>query len=187
MTETDRTFYIQLLSEKMGEKRLRHSICVARAAKKLAVRYGANPDDAELAGLLHDITKEMPQDEQRALIMRYGMMTPVEAVLPKVWHQTSGMYYVRYILGIENEGICSAIGCHTTAKPAMTPLEETVYIADFISDDRDYHDVDKVREYAYQGSLTAIRYTLEHCISERIKHKEPVHPDSFAAYNYYHM
>ena len=48
----------------LGDKRYEHSLCVARAAKKLARRYGADEKKAETAGVLHDIMKELPADKQ---------------------------------------------------------------------------------------------------------------------------
>ena len=52
--------YKKIISERMGDYRFNHSVNVAKEAKKLARRYGGDEEKAEIAGILHDITKEMP-------------------------------------------------------------------------------------------------------------------------------
>ena len=48
----------------LSEYRRIHSLNVAKEAVRLAEKYGADPEKARLAGLLHDITKETPDDLQ---------------------------------------------------------------------------------------------------------------------------
>ena len=47
----------------LSEKRFYHSECVAAEAEKLAKHYGADPETAWVAGILHDIMKELPPEE----------------------------------------------------------------------------------------------------------------------------
>ncbi len=44
-----------LLHSRLSKKRYNHSLNVAAEARKLAFRYGVDPDLAYAAGLLHDI------------------------------------------------------------------------------------------------------------------------------------
>lgn len=41
-----------------------HSIGTMKEAKKLAEFYGLDEEKAEMAGLIHDIAKEMPDEEK---------------------------------------------------------------------------------------------------------------------------
>ena len=50
--------YKKIISERMGDYRFSHSVNVAKEAKKLAKHYGADENKAEVAGILHDITKD---------------------------------------------------------------------------------------------------------------------------------
>ncbi|MDE5754962.1 MAG: HDIG domain-containing protein, partial [Oscillospiraceae bacterium] len=59
---------IAFLERNLSAKRFRHSCNVARAAKLLAQQYGANMEKAYFAGLVHDICKEMPFEEQYRLV-----------------------------------------------------------------------------------------------------------------------
>ena len=50
-----------LIRPMLSDKRYHHSLCVAKEAVRLAMRFGADAEKAELAGILHDITKEIPR------------------------------------------------------------------------------------------------------------------------------
>ncbi|MBO7681338.1 MAG: HDIG domain-containing protein, partial [Clostridia bacterium] len=56
--------YKALLKNHVDERRYAHSLNVADAAKELAERNGVDADKAYLCGLLHDIEKNRPWDEQ---------------------------------------------------------------------------------------------------------------------------
>ena len=73
--------------------------------------------------------------------------------------------YIKNELGIDNEEILSAVRYHTTGKKGMTLLEKIVYIADYISAERDYPDVDVMRalskESLEKAALYSLKYTLK--------------------------
>lgn len=176
--------FIQIIRERLSEKRYRHSRCVARAARELAEQYGADAGRAYTAGLLHDIMKEAPGQEQLQTIALAGIiLTDVERANPKLWHAIAGYAWCRDRLNVTDEGILLAIRYHTTGRAGMSLLEKCVFIADFISDDRDYSGVEEIRAQARRGLeevlLAGLRFTLE-----ELAHKgQAIHPDSLAAYN----
>ncbi len=47
------------LKENLSQKRYQHSLNVAAECRKLAEKYGEDPDKAYFAGLLHDVCKEL--------------------------------------------------------------------------------------------------------------------------------
>ena len=53
----------EILQKRLNEKRYFHSLCVADEAKRLAEKYGGDAEKCYLAGLLHDITKNAPNEE----------------------------------------------------------------------------------------------------------------------------
>ena len=100
------TEYKNLLKSRLKEKRYNHSLCVADEAKRLALKYGADPDKAYLAGLLHDITKNSEEKEHFDLFSQYGViLSPIEKSSQKLWHAMSGSLYVKNILNIDDEEI----------------------------------------------------------------------------------
>ncbi|MBO5725698.1 MAG: HD domain-containing protein, partial [Clostridia bacterium] len=56
--------YKEILKGRLKEKRYIHSLAVADEAVRLAKKYGCDEEKAYLAGLLHDITKNTPKEEQ---------------------------------------------------------------------------------------------------------------------------
>ena len=52
------------LKQELSERRYVHSVSVMKKAIELAQIYDENVDEAALAGLTHDIAKEIPQGRQ---------------------------------------------------------------------------------------------------------------------------
>lgn len=176
--------YQKIIKPHLSDKRYRHSCEVAKAAKRLAKKYGADPDKAEIAGILHDIMKDTPKDEQLKIMNRFGIiLNDIEAVTPNLWHQISGAAYVEHELDIKDPEIISPIRWHTSGKKDMTLMEKVVFIADFISDDRDYKGVDKMRAIAKESLDKAIIEGLSFTISELAQNEKAIISDTFDAYN----
>ena len=55
----DFSIYESEIKNKLSQKRYYHSMQVAAQARALAEKYGADKDKAYLAGMLHDIMKEV--------------------------------------------------------------------------------------------------------------------------------
>ena len=141
-------------------------------------------EKALIAGLLHDITKEADVAEHFELFAEGGVMpTELERVNAKLWHAMSGAEYIRLRLNITDTEIYDAVRYHTTARAGMSLLEKVIYIADFISADRVYDDVDIVRELAQKSLDETMLYTQRYSINELLQKGACIHPDSVACYN----
>lgn len=175
---------LELLQTKLKPNRYQHSLNVAEAARTLAELNGEDPDLAYVCGLLHDIEKNAPPEEQKKYMMQLGCTYP-EAVLnnPKLWHAPAGAAYCRDELGILDEPVLSAIKYHTIGKANMSVLDKIIYTADLISKERNYPDVETVREAAYrnldEGAFLGAQFTLQ----TLLQHKEPLNHDTLAMYN----
>ena len=64
----DTEAYMKILKNTLSSRRFYHSLCVSQSAKKLAERYNQDVEKAEIAGLLHDITKETGKAAQLEII-----------------------------------------------------------------------------------------------------------------------
>ena len=58
-----------------------------------------------------------------------------------------------------------------------------IYIADFISADRDYDDVEIVRTLAKKDLEETMLYTGRYTINELLQKGACIHPDTVACYN----
>ena len=176
--------YKQLLKKRLNESRYLHSLAVADEALRLAREYGADEQKAYLAGLLHDITKNAPKEEHLNIFETFGIiLTNIEKNAHKLWHAISGANYVKYILLIDDEEIYDAIRYHTTAKAGMSLLSKILYLADYTSADRDYEDVDVIRELVDMSLEDAYLYALKYSITDLAENGRAIHPDTFEAFN----
>ncbi len=163
--------HLNLLSEKLPEKRFNHSLNVANKAKELAVKYGADPDKAYFAGVFHDIMKYEANEKQLKYIENGGIiLSRSQKRCPNIYHAPASAVFVRDELGVWDEDIFDAIFYHTTAKADMPKLTKIVYLADMISEDRCYKEVPILRELAERDLDDAVETALYMSI-EYIKEK----------------
>lgn len=177
--------YKAIIRERLSDYRFHHSLCVAKSAKELARLYGADEEKAEVAGILHDVTKESSAKEHLEVIKKAGMsLTDLELGNIKFYHQTSGAAYAKAVLGIDDEEIINAIRFHTTGRENMSLMDQIVYLADFISEDRDYPDVDVMRQKVALGKTDGLFYATRYTIVSVINSGRVLHPDTVDAYNW---
>ena len=176
--------FLEEIKKRLNPDRLYHSLNVADEAKKLAKHYGADEQKAFTAGLLHDILKNTPDSELLQYFERNGiMLTETERASRKTWHAMAGADFLRRELHVTDENILSAVRWHTTGRAGMTLLDKVLFVADFISADRDYPGVERMREKAYVSLEDAMLEGLQFTINELVENAWPVHEDSIRAYN----
>ncbi len=176
--------FLEEIKKRLNPDRLYHSLNVADEAKKLAKHYGADEQKAFTAGLLHDILKNTPDSELLQYFERNGiMLTETERASRKTWHAMTGADFLRRELHVTDEDILSAVRWHTTGRAGMTLLDKVLFVADFISADRDYPGVERMREKAYVSLEDAMLEGLQFTINELVENAWPVHEDSIRAYN----
>ncbi len=175
----------KLLKSRLDEYRYIHSLGVADSARELAGIYGADEEKAYFAGLLHDVAKNMPKDEQLSLMEKGGIrLSEAEKNNPALWHAMAGECYLRLHMGITDPEILGSVRYHTTGKAGMTLLEKIIYVADYISAERNYPDVDVMRDLSLNRSLEeASLYSLIYTFNKQTKLQAIIHPDSVEYYN----
>ena len=163
--------------------RYEHTLGCERAARKLAERFGGDPEKAGVAAILHDITKHLSPQEQLNLCEKYGIIPcAVEKSEPKMLHGKTAAAIAREEYGMP-EDICDAIACHTTGKYGMTLLDKILYLADYIEDTRDFPGVEKARELARKSIDRALLYCYDQTLTELVQRGKLIHSDTIAAYN----
>lgn len=176
----------KLLENRLSKKRYIHSLNVAEEAKKLAGIYGENPDKAYFAGLVHDICKELPSCEQKKLMLLGNMnISGAELSAKQLWHGPAGAFFLKDELGIQDGDILNAVRYHTVGRGGMSRLEEIVYMADLISEDRDYKDVEKMRKLAYNDFEKAMYEAVCFSISNVVKKHSYIPECTVSLYNQY--
>ncbi|HUM82545.1 MAG TPA: bis(5'-nucleosyl)-tetraphosphatase (symmetrical) YqeK [Lachnospiraceae bacterium] len=121
------------LKKYIDEERYYHTQGVRFMSAALAMAHGADIMKAETAGLLHDSAKGIPDTKKIKICEKNGIaMTEVERENPFLLHAKLGAYIAEEKYDVHDPDILDAIRFHTTGKPGMKPLEQIVFIADYI-------------------------------------------------------
>ena len=174
------------LKEHLSAKRYVHSLNVAAECRKLAERYGEDPDRAYFAGLLHDVCKELPDEQQQELVLR-GVFTYCREELEtrSLWHAIAGACFIKTEFGIEDIDILNSVRFHTVGRAGMSRLEEIVYLGDLISADRSYKDVERMRKLAYTSLNEAMLEAFTFSIRSVVKKGGLIPVCTAEGYNFY--
>ncbi|MCI8539338.1 MAG: nicotinate (nicotinamide) nucleotide adenylyltransferase [Oscillospiraceae bacterium] len=156
-------------------KRIPHIRGAEETAVHLAETWGADPDLARMAGILHDCTKYYTMEEQLNLCAAYGIeLDELEQRSVKLLHAKTGAAIARDIYGAPEE-VCSAIYWHTTGRADMTLLEKILYIADYMEPNRDFEGVDQLRALTETDLDGAVLLGLEMSVQEMKDRGNPLH------------
>ncbi|MEA4933942.1 MAG: nicotinate (nicotinamide) nucleotide adenylyltransferase [Lawsonibacter sp.] len=165
----------------MRAKRVPHVMGVEEEAVRLAQRWGADPELARHAGILHDCTKYLELERQLELCAQYGVeLDELERTAVKLLHAKTGACIARGVFG-EPDVVYEAIFWHTTAKEDMTILDKILYLADYIEPNRDFNGVGRLRELAYQDLDKALLLGIEATITEMEERQLPIHKKTMLA------
>ncbi|MBQ6388294.1 MAG: bis(5'-nucleosyl)-tetraphosphatase (symmetrical) YqeK [Mogibacterium sp.] len=144
---TDRERLEQFLVDHLKASRYRHSLGVEKMAAELAEIYGEDVSKARFAGRYHDIAKCFSEDVMNGYVRKFG--------LPDMYignnalaHSKVGAEILRSEFGVKDEEILNAVRSHTTGRAGMSMLEEIVYVADAIEDNRNYQGLRELQDQA---------------------------------------
>lgn len=132
----DHDLYLEsFLDARLKEKRKAHSISVANLAREIAKSNGMDENQAYLAGIFHDIAKEMPLEEAKKWMEKTAPEYMSEPT--PVWHAYVGAAVTKEIYRIEDEDIYDAIFNHTINR-SHKPLAKIIFAADKLDPLRGY-------------------------------------------------
>lgn len=157
------------MKENLKESRYRHSLGVEEMAVRLADLHGADRGKAAFAGRYHDIAKNFDTERMDACIRKYGLD---EHLLGNnaLAHSKVGAAVLEHEFGVTDTDVLNAVRFHTTARKGMSLLEQTVFVADVVEDNRTYEDLEYYQQLAYrdldQASLEILEYTCGDLISK---------------------
>ncbi|GGD96261.1 bis(5'-nucleosyl)-tetraphosphatase (symmetrical) YqeK [Paenibacillus nasutitermitis] len=114
-----------------------HCMKVGEEARRIAGLFGADPQDAEVAGYLHDISVVFPNETRISIARQLGVeVLPEEEIFPMIIHQKLSKEMARDLFDITNPDILDAVGCHTTLRKQSTPMDKILFVADKIQWDQ---------------------------------------------------
>lgn len=125
-----------MIKSRMSEKRYIHTLSMTDLACEFALCNDVDEKKARVAGLLHDVAKEMDKDEMMR-IMETHFKEHLDASFP-VWHQWVSSYVAKTEFKIDDPQIIQAIQNHTTGSCNMSKLDMCIYCADQYDPSRGY-------------------------------------------------
>jgi len=137
------------MRKRLGVAAFEHSLRTSEMAGRLARLHGADETQAMIAGLVHDVAKDLTDARLLERARAFGFdIDPVEADKPYLLHAAVGAKILTMELGIEDKMILSAVAKHTFGDTNMDKLDRIVYLADVIEPWRAFSGLDEIRKLA---------------------------------------
>ena len=138
-----RLYCVKKMQEYINERRLSHSISVAKTAYEIAKANKMDrPERAYIAGLLHDIGKWSDESKERKVVEAH--FPEYLSLPPFAYHQFAGAWTAQNDFGIEDQEMLDAIKFHATGSGDMTALGKIIYAADKIEPTRGFDSSDLI-------------------------------------------
>lgn len=174
---------LQAVKRELNGRRFKHTLGVVDTAIKLAERFGADPEKADTAALLHDYSKCWSKETLREWIVRRQLGDELLQHGAALWHAFVGAEAVRVRLGIHDPDILNAIRYHTSGRPKMSLLEKVVCLADYIEPGRDFPGLQEVRQQAEHDLDGALLRSLNNTILLLLQNNRKLYPLTIEARN----
>ena len=142
------------IEARLSAQRYLHTLGVARAAVRLAELCAPQlVNEAEVAALLHDVTKEYTREEQYRIIEKFKIeIDDEDKSSPAVLHSfTAPEIIKRDFQKFATKNVLSAVFSHTLGAADMSVFDEIIFLADFIDDTRSYDSSALVRKFVFEN------------------------------------
>ena len=152
------------LRARLSANRWSHTLAVTRLARTLAEKHGLNPEQAALAGLLHDCGRGLRLEKMPAYAVKHRLPVPLKDQVirkaPILLHAYISADLAKKKFGVSDPEVLAAIQDHTLGRPKMGPLSRLIFIADISSEDREFSEAKKIRSLAFKNLDKAFRLAV---------------------------
>lgn len=160
-------YYVKEVEKHIDGNRLEHSKSVALLAYKIALNNKIErPYRAYIAGLLHDIGKNIDLDVKKYIEEHYGQYLPLDE---KLYHQFYSAKLAKEVFHIEDQDIIQAIEFHATGSNDMNPIAKIVYASDKIDPKRGYNSskmIKAMKSDYKEGFIYVLSENRKHLLSK---------------------
>ena len=172
------------VKRKVSKRRFEHSKRVAEMAELLYKKWGGNREKLIIAGLLHDIARDIQTSELIKIAQNNGYnIDEIEYANPILLHAPVGAMIAKKNFGINDEVILNCIRYHTTGRRGITLNESIIYVSDFIEKGRDFPDAEKVRSIAFKSLKEAVLEETRLNVSYLMSIRKPIHLHTIEMFN----
>ncbi len=150
---------IEAVAARMTPARFAHARRVAEVARRLAERHGYDGEKAFLAGILHDLARDMGSSHLLQKAIAFGIVKHKEEVLvPVLLHGPVGARLAAEEFGVRDPDVLEAIAMHSTGSPGMNGVAQAVYVADAVEPGRAYPEAVEGRRLAERDLRQAVAF-----------------------------
>lgn len=164
----------------LSKERYEHSFRVAKTAEYMCGLYGLDKNLGLIAGMAHDICKEIPDSEIISLAKKDG--TPIgelEKKKPSLLHGRAAAVKIQCEFGVHDRDVIESIANHTFGKKNCSDLAKIVFAADKIEPGRP-QSTEEYRKNLFSKSLNGLVIAVLEENLEYLKKKgKKIAPASF--------
>lgn len=151
---------IELVKDKLPEKRFKHSLRVAETAVKLAEIYDGDKDKANLAGVLHDYCKYDDLSTMYQIVRQHDLDSELLSYGGEILHGPVCAAIMQSEFGIEDEEVLLQSRITQLVEKKWLKLKN-LYSLLIILNQEKTPGVEEIRDMAYnQGSLDKTIYEI---------------------------
>ncbi|MDA3949253.1 MAG: bis(5'-nucleosyl)-tetraphosphatase (symmetrical) YqeK [Spirochaeta sp.] len=142
------------LSRRVTPARKAHIERVTTLLEGLTERFDLDVAAARLAGLAHDLDRDIPSWTAFALVSDWRLpVQPIERRHPKMLHGAITAARLRRRYGVTSDSVISAVRHHTLGDPSLDDLGLALFVADFCEPGRRHSGTGNAREILALPSL----------------------------------
>ena len=158
------------VAHRLSEKRMKHVLAVEDMAFRIGLLFFFKDEETlnllRTAALLHDVTKELTDEEQLAILEAHSV-TPLPedlASMPTIHALTAALIIPRDFPEFADPRLIDAVRYHTTGREDMSLIEKIIFLADYIDDTRTYPACTELRDEFFSAHPTDMEY------GEKVRH-----------------
>ena len=154
----------------LSEKRMKHVLAVEDMVFRLGLLYFFRDDETltllRAAALLHDVTKELSDEEQLEMLKKHSVDPLPEDLesMPTIHALPAAIVIPERFPAFADESVINAVRYHTTGREGMSVFEKIVFLADYIDETRTYPSCVALRNDFFAAKPELMDY------EERIRH-----------------
>ena len=168
----------------LSEGRYLHCLRVADVASKLASTYHYDIAKAYVAGLVHDVSKELSDEENIRIVLQNNLdIALLDDSYRKMLHADIGAIVARERFGLDEE-VCYAVASHAIGNVPMGLLDKIVFVADKIEPFKVYEGIDLERRMASVDLDKTLIMCIENRHKKLVRERKFIHPKSMMVLDY---
>ncbi len=168
----------------MKKKRQEHSFSVAHEMVKFAQYYNVDEEKAYVAGIFHDIARDISIEEILIFSKAVGHIPDrYEEAQPVNLHSFASCYILENEDITHDTDILTAVSQHTYGYTGMGVLSSLLYILDFAEPTRHFKEAETAYHLLKKNIDDALIYVITQTWGFIAEEKRLIHPISLELYN----